>query len=158
MEFTKPSALNASLVESESDTEETKDRGSESSSSAAPAEPAQHPPPQQSKPQLKFKSEGQFSFYYKQLEKIHNSGIDIKNQAPEDIIKQLVQKADSLRRDTQMDIRDKLKMIKVDQQIMPTLLASEINEQINNQKEIKSNNDLKRFLYSKQNAQNKILV
>jgi hypothetical protein len=57
-----------------------------------------------------------------------------------------------------MDIRDKLNMIKVDDHIMPTLLANDINEQINNQKEIKSNNDLKRFLYSKQNAQNKLLV
>tara|TARA_B110000285_G_C14954290_1_gene528391 strand:+ start:472 stop:645 length:174 start_codon:yes stop_codon:yes gene_type:complete len=57
-----------------------------------------------------------------------------------------------------MDIRDKLNMIKVDNHIMPTLLANDINEQINNQKEIKSNNDLKRFLYSKQNAQNKLLV
>ena len=36
MEFTKPQALNDSLVES--DTEETKDRGSESSSSAKPAQ------------------------------------------------------------------------------------------------------------------------
>jgi len=37
MEFTKPQALNDSLVEIDSDTEETKDRGSDSSSSAQPA-------------------------------------------------------------------------------------------------------------------------
>ena len=69
--------------------------------------------------------------------------------APEEIMKKLISKGKDLRRDSEMNIRDKLKMIKVDAHIMPTLLASETNDQINNQKEIKSSNDLKRFLYSK---------
>jgi hypothetical protein len=62
------------------------------------------------------------------MEKIQSSGIDIKNVAPEDIMKQLVGKGRELRRDTNMDIRDKLKMIKVDNNIMPNLLANDINE------------------------------
>ena len=54
--------------------------------------------------------------------------------APEEIMKKLISKGKDLRRDSEMNIRDKLKMIKVDAHIMPTLLASETNEHINNQK------------------------
>ena len=107
---------------------------------------------------MKFKPEAQHTFYYKQLEKVVHSGVDIKYKAPEDIIKQLVKKSEQVEKVALMDVRDRLKMIKVDQQIVPDLSASSINEDINEQKEIKSNNDLLRFLYSKQNAQNKKLV
>ena len=105
--------MNDSLVSmSDSDTEETKDRGSGSASSrsssnvAAPAESAE------AKPSLKqadapagapkpgFKKENQFAFYYRQLEKIHNSEIDIKNVAPEEIMKMLIAKGKDLRRDS----------------------------------------------------------
>ena len=63
---------------------------------------------------MQFKPEGKFSFYYKQLEKIHTSGINIVNEEPEDIVKQLIEKGETLKKESQMDIRDRLKMIKVD--------------------------------------------
>jgi hypothetical protein len=47
-----------------------------------------------------------------------------------DIIKELVKCSAEIPKVTQMDIRDRLKMIKVDIPIAPNMIASDINEKI----------------------------
>ena len=77
------------------------------------------------------KAVSKFNFYYKQHEYIYQSGLDIKNTDPEDIMASLNLKARDLHKQNpvnQIDIKDKLKMTKADEPVTPNLLASEVAE------------------------------
>ena len=73
------------------------------------------------------------SFFYKQLHKIHNSGINVKDKDPTDIKKELDAKAIKINKENPSDLVDKssLMKIKADVAVKAEIIASKVAEEIN---------------------------
>ena len=73
------------------------------------------------------------SFFYKQLQKIHHSGINVKDKDPTDIKKELDAKATKMNKENPSDLVDKssLMKIKADVVVKAEIIASKVAEEIN---------------------------